>query len=51
MRDGTLATLTYEVIAVKASTLTLSDVLLTNSAGEAFVPTVESAEITETDPT
>ncbi len=45
--DGTLATLTYEVIAVKTSTLTLSDVLLTNSAGEAFVPTVENAEITE----
>ena len=47
MRDGTLATLTYEVIAVKTSTLTLSDVLLTNSAGEAFVPTLENAEITE----
>ncbi len=45
--DGTLATITFEVIAVKGSTLTLSDVLLTNSAGEAFVPTVENAEITE----
>ena len=45
--DGTLATLTFEVIAVKASTLTLSDVLLTNSVGEAFVPTVENTEITE----
>ena len=45
--DGTLATLTFKVIAVKASTLTLSDVLLTDSAGEAFVPTVENAEITE----
>ena len=45
--DGTLATLTFEVIAVKASTVILSDVLLTNSAGEAFVPTVENAEITE----
>ena len=45
--DGTLATFTFEVIAVKASTLTLSDVLLTNSDGEAFVPTVENAEITE----
>ena len=45
--DGSLATLTYEVIAVKASTLTLSDVLLTNSAGETFVPQVENAEITE----
>ena len=45
--DGTLATLTFEVIAVNAPILTLSDVLLTNSAGEAFVPTVENAEITE----
>ncbi len=45
--DGTLASLTFEVIAVNASILTLSDVLLTNSAGEAFVPTVENAEITE----
>ena len=44
---GTLATLTFEVIAVKVSTLTLSDVLLTNSAGETFVPRVENAEITE----
>ena len=45
--DGTLAKLTFEVIAVKPSTLTLSDVLLINSAGEAFEPTVEDAEITE----
>ena len=45
--DGALATLTFEVIAVKASTLTLSDVLLSNSAGEGFVPQVENAEITE----
>ena len=45
--DGTLATLTFEVIAVKASTLTLSDILLSDSAGETFVPQVENAEITE----
>ncbi len=45
--DGILATLTFEVVAVKASTLTLSDVLLTNRAGETFVPQVENAEITE----
>ena len=45
--DGTLATLTFEVVAVKASILTLSDVLLTNRAGETFVPQVENAEITE----
>ena len=45
--DGTLTTLTFEVIAAKASTLTLSDVLLTDSAGETFVPKIENAEITE----
>ncbi|MDE0427564.1 MAG: cohesin domain-containing protein [Candidatus Poribacteria bacterium] len=45
--DGTLATLTFEVIAVKASTLTLSDVLLSNKAGDSFVPQVENAQITE----
>ena len=45
--DGTLATLTFEVIAVKTSTLTLSDVLLTNRTGEAFVPQIGNAEITE----
>ena len=45
--DGTLATLTFEVSAAKLSTLTLSDVLLTNSAGEAFVPQIENAQITE----
>ena len=44
---GTLATLTFEVIAVQASTLTLSDVLLTNSTGETFAPQIENAEITE----
>ncbi len=45
--DGFLATLTFEVIAAQASALTLSDVLLSNSAGETFVPQVENAEITE----
>ena len=44
---GTLVTLTFEVIAVKASTLTLSDVLLTDNAGVAYVPSLENAEITE----
>ena len=44
---GPLATLTFEVIAAKASTLTLSDVLLTDSAGETFVPRIENGEITE----
>ena len=44
---GTLATLTFEVIAVKASTLSLSDVLFTSGAGVTAVPQVENAEITE----
>jgi Leucine-rich repeat (LRR) protein len=46
--DGTLVTLTFEVVTAKASTLTLSDVLLTDSAGETVVPQVKNAEITET---
>ena len=45
--DGTLATLTFEVVAVKTSTLKLSDVLLSNSAGKTFLPQIENAEITE----
>ena len=45
--DGRLATLTFEVIAAQASTLTLSDVLFSNSAGETFVPQIENAQITE----
>ena len=45
--DGILTTLTFEVITAKASTLTLSDVLLTNSAGETSVPRIENGEITE----
>ena len=46
--DGTLATLTFEVVVVKASTLTLSDVLLTDSAGGSSRPQVETTQITET---
>ena len=45
--NGTLTTLTFEVIAAKASAVTLSDVLLSNSAGEGFIPGVENAQITE----
>ena len=45
--DGTLATLTFEVTAAKPSTLTLSDVLLSNTGGETFVPQIENAQITE----
>ena len=48
--DGTLAILTFEVVAVKTSTLTLSDVLLTNSASESSRPRVEATQITESAP-
>ena len=46
--DGTLAKFTFEVIAVKESTLTLSNVLLTNSAGKTSAPQIENAQITKT---
>ena len=45
--DGTLANFTFEVIVAKASTLTLSNVLLTDNTGKTFVPHLENAEITE----
>ena len=45
--DGTLATITFEIVAVKPSTLTLSDVLLTDSAGGSSAPQVEATQITE----
>ena len=48
--DGTLATLTFEVVAVKASTLTLSNVLLTDNAGGSSRPHVETTQITESGP-
>ena len=46
--DGTLANFTFEVIVAKASMLTLSDVLLTDSKGTGYVPNLENAQITET---
>ena len=45
--DGTLATITFEVIDVKESTLTLSDVLLSDSAETASRPQVEDGQIVE----
>ena len=45
--DGTLSTVTFEIMAVKASTLTLSETLLSDSAGNTFRPQVEGGEITE----
>ena len=43
--SGTLATLTFEVIAAKASTLTLSEVILSNSKAERLPLTTENGEI------
>ena len=45
--DGTLATLTFEVIAVKESTLTLSDVVLSDSAAAGSRPHIEDGEVVE----
>ena len=44
---GTLATLTFEVIAVQASTLRLAEVLLSDSAGIGYRPQVEDGQIIE----
>ena len=48
--DGTLATLTFEVVAVKASTLRSSNVLLINRDGQIYRPQVETIQITESGP-
>lgn len=48
--DGTLATITFEVVAVKASTLNLSNVLLTDGASVSTSPKIEATEITEPPP-
>ena len=46
--NGTLATIIFEVMATKASTVSLSDVLLTDSAGNSTRPKIIAAtEITE----
>ena len=44
--DGTLATLTFEVIAAKASTLNLSEVLLSDSEGSGVSPQVSGGQVT-----
>ena len=47
--DGTLATLTFEVVDVKESTLTLSEVILTDSDGEPLPhPFIEAGRIEAT---
>ena len=45
--DGTLAALTFEVVAVKASTLTLSDIILSDSAGVGSRSRVENGQVVE----
>ena len=45
--DGTLATITFEVIAEETFILMLSDVLLADNEGNTAVPKVESAQITK----
>ena len=45
--DGTLATITFEVLAVKVSTLILSEPLLSDDQGNTFRPRVEPGKVTE----
>ena len=45
--DGTLATITFEVIAVKPSTVRLAEVLLSDSQGIGSQPYVEDGQIVE----
>ena len=45
--DGALATITFEVVEVKASALTLSQVSLVDSDGALSTPKIENGEITE----
>ena len=45
--DGTLATITFEVVAIKASVVTLSQVTLVNPAGERSSPQIKNGEVTE----
>ena len=45
--QGTLLTITFEVVAVKASTLSLSEVILSSRIGTALFVTTEDGEIVE----
>jgi hypothetical protein len=49
--EGTLVTITFEVLNAKASTLTLSDVVIGGFGGVNFPVTIENAEILEPPPT
>jgi hypothetical protein len=44
--DGTLATLTFEVVEPKASTLNLFDVILTDDAGQTSTPRLANGQVT-----
>ena len=45
--DGTLAAITFEVVAIKTSTVTLSQVTLVNLDGERLYPLVENGRVIE----
>ena len=45
--NGTLATLTFEVITRKASKLVLSDVILSDKEGNTFTPELQNGEVVE----
>ena len=45
--DGTLATITFKVVEVKASTLTLSQVALVDPEGKISIPQLQNGEVTE----
>ena len=45
--DGTLANITFEVVAVKASAVPLSQVALVDPDGELSFPQIENGEVTE----
>ena len=45
--SGTLATVTFEVVASKASTIQLMNVLLSNSAAESLIFTTVNGEVTD----
>ena len=45
--EGTLLTITFKVIAIKASTLSLTEVILSSSQGKPLPVTTEDAEIVE----
>ena len=48
--DGTLATITFEVVAVKASTLTLLDVRLADSNFDVSTPRTANGQVVESTP-